>query len=60
MEHADPLPNFQDMLDRKYLLSEEFDEEELEEVFENFIPDDLFYSLYYYSGMIISDILGKN
>ncbi|MBR1592617.1 MAG: hypothetical protein IJ666_06380 [Ruminococcus sp.] len=60
MEHAEPLQNFQDMLDRKYLLSEEPDEEELEEVFENFIPDDLFYSLYYYSGMIISDILGKN
>lgn len=51
LEHADPLPFFADLLEEKYLWSEDYDEEddemryEEEEVF----PDDLFYSFYFYS-----------
>jgi hypothetical protein len=65
LEHSEPLENFSDMLDEKYLLSEYVDDDELEEVFENpdFIPDDLFYSFYYYSEIVLSqipDILNKN
>ena len=64
MEHPQPLSNFSDMIDEKYLLSEECDEDELEEFFEDpdSIPDDLFYSFYYYSKAVLSqvpDILDK-
>ena len=46
LEYADPLPNFVDMLNEKYLWSEGYDEDkdmiryEEDEVF----PDDLFFS----------------
>lgn len=59
LEHADPLPNFVDMLDEKYLWSEVYDEDEdmiryeEDEVF----PDDLFFSFYYYSLQVL--LLGK-
>ena len=59
LEHADPLPNFVDMLDEEYLWSEEYDEDEdmiryeEDEVF----PDDLFFSFYYYSLQVL--LLGK-
>ena len=43
--HADPLPNFEDMLNEEYLWSEEYDEDEF--------PDDLFFSFYYYSLQIL-------
>ena len=58
MEHSQPLENFSDMLDDKYLLSEECDEDELEEIFEDpeAIPDDLFYSFYYYSKIVLSQV----
>lgn len=51
------------MLDAKYLLPEDFDDE-FEEIFENLddISDELFYSFYYYSKMVLSqvpDILDK-
>lgn len=51
MEHADQLPLFSDMLQEKYLWSEEYDEEddELRYEEEEVFPDDLFYSFYYYS-----------
>ena len=55
LEHADPLPNFEDMLNEEYLWSEEYDEDEdiiryeEEEVF----PDDLFFSFYYYSLQVL-------
>lgn len=55
LEHADQLPNFEDMLNEEYLWSEEYDEEEdicryeEEEVF----PDDLFFSFYYYSLQVL-------
>lgn len=64
MEHAQQLSNFSDMLDEKYLISEECDDEELDEIFEDpdAVPDNLFYSFYYYSKMVLSqvpDILDK-
>lgn len=51
MEHADQLPFFSDMLDERYLWSEEYDEEEDEIRYEeeDVFPDDLFYSFWYYS-----------
>ena len=59
LEHADPLPNFVDMLNEEYLWSEVYDEDEdmiryeEEEVF----PADLFFSFYYYSLQVL--LLGK-
>ena len=57
-EHADPFPYFSDMLNEKYLLPEDIDEEELDEFLENpdMISDELFYSVYYYSRMILSQV----
>lgn len=55
LEHADPLPNFVDMLNEEYLWSEEYDEDEdmiryeEDEVF----PDDLYFSFYYYSLQVL-------
>lgn len=51
LEHADPLPNFVDMLNEEYLWSEEYDEDEdvLRYEEEDVFPDDLFFSFYYYS-----------
>ena len=65
LEHADPLPNFGDMLNEEYLWSEVCDEDEdmiryeEEEVF----PDDLFFSFYYYSLQVLllcKPLLDKN
>ena len=55
MEHADPLPNFKDMIDEKYLWSEVYDEEEDEMRWEeeDVFPDDLYYSFYYYSKQVL-------
>ena len=59
LEHADPLPNFVDMLNEEYLWPEEYDEDEdmiryeEDEVF----PDDLFFSFYYYSLQVL--LLGR-
>lgn len=51
LEHADPLPCFEDMLNEEYLWSEEYDEDEDVLRFEedDVFPDDLFFSFYYYS-----------
>ena len=51
LEHADPLPFFDDMLKEEYLWSEVYDEEEDEMRWEeeDVFPDDLFFSFYYYS-----------
>ena len=65
LEHADPLPNFVDMLNEEYLWSEVYDEDEdmiryeEDEVF----PDDLFFSFYYYSLQVLllcKPLLDKN
>ena len=51
LEHADPLPCFEDMLNEEYLWSEEYDEDEdvLRYEEDDVFPDDLFFSFYYYS-----------
>ena len=55
LEHADPLPNFEAMLNEEYLWSEEYDEDEDVLRFEedDVFPDDLFFSFYYYSLQIL-------
>ncbi|MCM1505846.1 MAG: hypothetical protein NC177_01745 [Ruminococcus flavefaciens] len=71
-EHADPLENMSDILDDKYLLPEgfdldpEYDEDDdddddyidVDEFISGLFPEDLFYSLYYYTGKILSEISG--
>lgn len=64
-KHSQPLDNFSDMLNEKYLLSEEVTEDELDEIYENpdAVPEDLFYSFYHYSKIVLSqvpDILDKS
>ena len=55
LEHADQLPNFEDMLNEEYLWSEEYDEDEdiLRYEEEDVVPDDLFFSFYYYSLQVL-------
>ena len=55
LEHADQLPNFEDMLKEEYLWSEEYDEDEdvLRYEEEDVVPDDLFFSFYYYSLQVL-------
>mgnify|MGYP001015982515 FL=1 len=55
LEHADPLPCFEDMLNEEYLWSEEYDEDEdvLRYEEEEVFPDDLFFSFYYYSLQVL-------
>ena len=59
LEHANPLPNFEDMLNEEYLWSEEYDEDEdiLRYEEEEVFPDDLFFSFYYYSLQVL--LLGR-
>ena len=65
LEHADQLPNFEDMLNEEYLWSEEYDEDEdiLRYEEEEVFPDDLFFSFYYYSLQVLllcKSLLDKN
>ena len=65
LEHADQLPNFEDMLNEEYLWSEEYDEDEdiLRYEEEEVFPDDLFFSFYYYSLQVLllcKALLDKN
>lgn len=65
LEHADPLPKFEDMLNEEYLWSEEYDEDEdiLRYEEEGVFPDDLFFSFYYYSLQVLllcKPLLDKN
>ena len=55
LEHANPLPCFEDMLNEEYLWSEEYDEDEdvLRYEEEDVFPDDLFFSFYYYSLQVL-------
>lgn len=73
MEHAEPLENMSDILNDKYLLpkgfdldpeyddDEDFDDEEdivdVDEFIASLFPEDLFYSLYYYSGAVLKGAL---
>ena len=58
MEHAHPLERFSDLLDEENLLPEGCTEEDLLAVFEDpeAVPDALFYSFYYYSMIVLSQI----
>ena len=65
LEHADQLPNFEDMLNEEYLWSEEYDEDEdiLRYEEDEVFPDDLFFSFYYYSLQVLllcKPLLDKN
>ena len=65
LEHADQLPNFEDLLNEEYLWSEEYDEDEdiLRYEEEEVFPDDLFFSFYYYSLQVLllcKPLLDKN
>ena len=55
LEHANPLPFFEDMLKEKYLWSEVYneDEDELHYEEDDVFPNDLFYSFYYYSFEVL-------
>ena len=55
LEHADPFPNFKDMLNEEYRCSEEYDEDDdvLRYEEEDVFPDDLFFSFYYYSLQVL-------
>ena len=55
--HAEPLENMSDMLNDEYLLPENYTEDDFDEYYDNFFPDDLFYSIYYYTGKIILETL---
>ena len=59
LEHANPLPCFEDVLNEEYLWSEEYDEDEdvLRYEEEDVFPDDLFFSFYYYSLQVL--LLGR-
>ena len=58
MEHAQPLGHFWDLLDDENLLPEDCTEEDLDQIFENpdAVSDELFYSFYYYSKIVLSQI----
>lgn len=65
LEHADQLPNFEDMLNEEYLWSKEYDEDEdiLRYEEEEVFSDDLFFSFYYYSLQVLllcKPLLDKN
>ena len=55
LEHAGPLPCFEDMINEEYLWSEEYDEDEdvLRYEEDDVFPDDLFFSFYYYSQQVL-------
>lgn len=60
MEHAEPLENMSDILNDKYLLPEgvnifDCDEDEFEELHEKLFQENLFYSLYYYSSIVLKN-----
>ncbi len=56
MEHAEPLGHFSELLEDRYLLPVDWTDDDLMSVFEDpeAVPDDLFYSLYYYSKIVLS------
>ena len=58
MKHAQPLDHFRDLLDDENLLPEDCTEEDLDQIFENpdAVSDELFYSFYYYSGIVLAQV----
>lgn len=67
IEHAEPLPFFSDMLKPEYLLppvtdviADEDDLDELLEAFYMEIPEELFFSFFYYTWAVLAFSLNKN
>lgn len=58
LEHAQPLSHFSDLLNDEYLLSEDDIEEDLERIYADpeAVPDQLFYSFYYYTRIVLSQV----
>lgn len=58
LEHAQPLSYFSDLLNDENLLSEENIEEDLERIYADpeAVPDELFYSFYYYARIVLSQV----
>ncbi|MDE6427004.1 MAG: hypothetical protein K2K89_12855 [Ruminococcus sp.] len=57
VEHTEPLENMSDVLNDEYLLPENYTEDDFDEYYDEFFPDDLFYSIYYYTGKILLETL---
>ncbi|MDE6796455.1 MAG: hypothetical protein K2J36_00355 [Ruminococcus sp.] len=55
--HAEPLENMSDIINDEYLLPENYTEDDFDEYYAEFAPDDLFYSIYYYTGKILLETL---
>ncbi len=54
LAHAEPIPHFCDLLDEKYLWSEEYDEDkDLTRYKGGPFPAELFYSFYHYSHTVL-------
>ena len=58
MEHAQALERFSALLEDRYLLLADYTEDDLFELFETpeAISDEQFYSLYYYAGIVLSQV----
>lgn len=57
VEHTEPLKNMSDIINDEYLLTENYTEDDFDEYYAEFFPDDLFYSIYYYTGKILLETL---
>ncbi|MDE6034489.1 MAG: hypothetical protein K2G36_01065 [Ruminococcus sp.] len=57
VEHAEPLENMSDIINDEYLLPENYTEDDFDEYYAEFAPDDVFYSIYYYTGKILLETL---
>lgn len=55
-DHAEPLDSLSELLDDCRLLPTQYDEADLDAIFENAFPDDQFYSHYYYSRQVLSQV----
>ena len=58
MDHAEPLPHFADLLDDESLLPENYTEDDLQRIYEDpeAVSDQLFYSYYHYSAIVLSQV----
>lgn len=61
IEHPKALENMSDILNENYLIPEcvnifDCDEDEFEELNEKLFQENLFYSLYYYSGVVLAEV----
>lgn len=61
IEHPKALENMSDILNENYLIPEgddlsDYDEDEFQELIQKILQENLFYSLYYYSGVVLAEI----